>query len=451
MDIKSPRPAPADGSVPYPPPFLWLKRVAVAGVVLVIVLGVARVWWGWDANRRLAAELEAIAARGEPVELRYFNSPAVAEDVNAVPLLRRAGEIILERREGPYSPSNSNLTWSQQLPYPQIWHDTAAISIEVNWEAIELVAEARARGEVGWDLDLEGKRRSTRHHRFFNLNAAPFLSSGEHLFRDRELMSLSSIRALANQIGDTALYLHFNGNDAEAIDRLFDILFIAQSLNEQPTLIPYLVGTGIEALALSRINIIGTGLRVEDAETPADPQATYPADREQVRWLINHLLDEQPRRDRLLHVLQAERLLMLHAAEDAYDKSVLVSPMFRRDMVKALRGINAAVEAAAAPDWAAVSTIVDMNPPQAANPWYTTSERHDLVRLISRHSGFNMVFVTHYRAIMERRMMAAALAVRLYHNDHGAFPPDLASLVPRYLPYLPIDPHAEMVVLSATT
>ena len=36
-----------------------------------------------------------------------------------------------------------------------------------------------------------------------------------------------------------------------------------------------------------------------------------------------------------------------------------------------------------------------------------------------------------------RRGLAVSLACRLYHHDRGAFPPDLAALVPAYLPDVP--------------
>jgi len=47
------------------------------------------------------------------------------------------------------------------------------------------------------------------------------------------------------------------------------------------------------------------------------------------------------------------------------------------------------------------------------------------------------------KARAERRLSAAALAVRLYQADHdGRFPPSIAALVPAYLPFLPADPFA---------
>jgi hypothetical protein len=45
------------------------------------------------------------------------------------------------------------------------------------------------------------------------------------------------------------------------------------------------------------------------------------------------------------------------------------------------------------------------------------------------------------KARADRRLSAAALAIRLYQADHaGRFPPSLEALVPAYLPFLPVDP-----------
>src|SRR5690606_13924804 len=45
-----------------------------------------------------------------------------------------------------------------------------------------------------------------------------------------------------------------------------------------------------------------------------------------------------------------------------------------------------------------------------------------------------------YRNATQRRLVAAALAVRLYQADNGgALPPDLEALVPAYLPSVPRD------------
>jgi hypothetical protein len=49
----------------------------------------------------------------------------------------------------------------------------------------------------------------------------------------------------------------------------------------------------------------------------------------------------------------------------------------------------------------------------------------------------------HYSGLAHRRATAVALAVALYHADHGAWPPaDLAPLFPQYLAKMPADPLA---------
>ena len=57
--------------------------------------------------------------------------------------------------------------------------------------------------------------------------------------------------------------------------------------------------------------------------------------------------------------------------------------------------------------------------------------------------AYDRAVQTHYRCLGDRRMAAAALAVRWYQADHGGQPPaTLDELVPKYLPSVPLDPFA---------
>ena len=49
----------------------------------------------------------------------------------------------------------------------------------------------------------------------------------------------------------------------------------------------------------------------------------------------------------------------------------------------------------------------------------------------------------HFRGLMQRRVTALMLAIRIYQIDHnGQYPQTLTELVPNYLPQLPADPLA---------
>ena len=52
-----------------PPRFWWLKRITCAGIAYMIFLLAVRLWWGWEAQRRLDAAIEERRAAGQPVLL----------------------------------------------------------------------------------------------------------------------------------------------------------------------------------------------------------------------------------------------------------------------------------------------------------------------------------------------------------------------------------------------
>src|SRR5207237_2971128 len=66
---------------------------------------------------------------------------------------------------------------------------------------------------------------------------------------------------------------------------------------------------------------------------------------------------------------------------------------------------------------------------------------HAMARLLL--PAFANAIRTHYRCLAERRMAAAALAIKWYQADHdGKAPTTLDELVPKYLPAVPRDPFA---------
>ena len=66
-----------------PPRFWWLKRITCAGIAYMIFLLAVRLWWGWEAQRRLDAAIEERRAAGQPVLLEDFMREPVADENNA--------------------------------------------------------------------------------------------------------------------------------------------------------------------------------------------------------------------------------------------------------------------------------------------------------------------------------------------------------------------------------
>src|SRR4051794_7080659 len=92
---------------PDPPRYWWLKRLALASLLLLLSLAVVRVAWGWEAHRRLARELAPVRAAGGPVSAAETNVAPVPDAENGALVFRRAFASI-----GAVSPSSSSMSYS---------------------------------------------------------------------------------------------------------------------------------------------------------------------------------------------------------------------------------------------------------------------------------------------------------------------------------------------------
>ena len=111
--------------------------------------------------------------------------------------------------------------------------------------------------------------------------------------------------------------------------------------------------------------------------------------------------------------------------------------MFQLDAVSAMRASDQLIATTTQPTWPA--TVVAMRP--APRPVSDT-----LAHVFSRmmNPSLNRARLTDFRVVMEGRLAATILAVRLYRLDHGGhFPMNLDALVPDYLPNLLDDPFSE--------
>ncbi|MFH1745907.1 MAG: hypothetical protein ABIG44_02570, partial [Planctomycetota bacterium] len=83
-------PTPADEVRPIPPRYWWLKRLALATLVLLLILIAVRIWWGWYAERRLEALIAEYHAAGQPVLLEDYAEEPVPDDENAAKCYQEA-------------------------------------------------------------------------------------------------------------------------------------------------------------------------------------------------------------------------------------------------------------------------------------------------------------------------------------------------------------------------
>jgi hypothetical protein len=392
---------------PFPPRFRWLKRMIVVYLLLAATLVGVRVWWGKLAQRRLDAGLAAIRATGEPAIVADMNQPAIRNADNAAYYYNQA---ILKLNANVVSPAASNYTYNGYPPFSRKWYAMAEASAAANQPAFDLAREGRKHPRVQWSTNY----------------ASPLVNF--------LLPHLNGLRNVANHVGDNALLLHLKGNDAEAIESIKDIWAMAHASEQQSFLISHLVAVGIRALALNRLEIIATELTVE-GRSPTTRPTDHPATRKQIDELLAMILDEEAEHAAAAHAYAGERLLQLDAILYYPKASKMLWPMFQLDAVASMHDMDGVIATATQPTWP--TSIQAMS--AAPRPNVASTLAHALSRAIAPSLG--RARQTDFRVVMEARLAAAIIAVRLYRLDHnGQFPPTLEALVPAYLPKVPDDP-----------
>ena len=430
------QPPPAEPDYPYPPRFWWLKRITVVTAVVLLLLACVRVWWGWEASRRLQAEIDRIKAAGEPIEVADFTPVPVPDDQNAAPLLLKAIAMW----------DSTNESSGDDRAY-----------LADNAEALALVREARSRPAADWGVVL----------------ATPMYATFPP--------ALGQCRQLANRLDDVARRQARLGAHTAAVETVRDILALAQRRNRGvPTLIGHLVAVSIEALGVRTLEAVYPML-ILDEQAYSGPLSVAPATRLQVEDLIGELLNEQPWDESLEDSLFIERAMLQDAARAIVDGQLslsflntmnmapkpsswergsslgvlawsamnvapkpsswergfilLLKPAFELDAVRMMTFDSAVIHASRRPTW-----------PEAEAMFPPAPEKRSLKARLSRpfitRMSFNLPLNvrTYFQLLALRRCAAIALAFRLYELDHGSRPEELDQVVPQYLPSMAEDP-----------
>jgi len=390
-------------TVPYPPRFRWLMRLSIATMLLAIMLTGIRMWWGHIAHARLQAEVDRIRAAGEPILIEDVQTPGIPDERNAAHYLRQAiaaWDLTHENDDERYLADNS--------------------------AAIALVRQARQHPDADWNIQI----------------ASPMYMI--------LLPHLSQTRQLARWLEDAA-HRHMRlGNHREALQLVEDQFTIAHTLDAQPLLLNHLVGMSIRLLAIDTVRQILPRVIVVDNDDQAENTAT----REQIERLIDVLIDDDLIRTGIANSLNFERVYVYDMNMLAADGELglvsfvlgsslpieaerwfvhLVGPVFQLDAVHMMREIQAVTDVVHEEDTLPAATrrlkhVMDMELP------YT--------RPLSKISmwGLEGLVRSHYQQVVQMRLTAVMLAIKLYELDHGRRPDALDVLVPRYLDALPIDP-----------
>ncbi len=390
-----------------PERYWWLKRVFILLVTLLAGIGV--LWWAWarSADAAIARQVAVIRAHGEPVFLDEINWPVVFDDQNALRCYEKA--IAAIEKTGLYTPRESNLRYPNYPPYPPAWHTMIDEAMSAMGEGLEWVRKARP-------FDAIHKKPSGK------------------IYDSYDPSPLSNLRRIANVVADASEYAHWQGDDAQAIERIGDLLHLARQTRRKGDLMAYLVAAGIDGVADSCAAMIAPDLNT--APIPAGHERKK-ASEAQIRALIGQLLDETDETAAARQMVLTERCLLMEKLVSGSGTSWVMRPEMKQVFAEVLPALDILGHARAAPSAGALPKATGQvgaaspNPPRLAGFSYWASRGY-----------FNRLPRTRFTVHLAHRQAAISLAVQLYRFHHSAWPVNLAALVPEYLPAVPTDPTA---------
>jgi len=172
------------------------------------------------------------------------------------------------------SPASSNLDYASYPPYPAEWQRMEKIDFAANAEARALAHQARSIEQANW----------------------PLLKLPDQSY-------LNECRNLSNELADAALFQHFQGDDAAAIETLRDQWHLADILEDrsEKKLICLLVSIGIRAQICNRFEIITSKVVLTK-----DPGDSKDLQSDVARELIEQLFKQQDAKTEVNEILRAE-------------------------------------------------------------------------------------------------------------------------------------------------
>ena len=416
---------------PAEPPvrrFWWLKRLSLAGLTLLILLAIT--WAAWDqySRRELQARIDAYRMAGEPTTVMDLQTPAVPHDQNAAALYKQAAAALSTT---VLCPAAGNKSFDVDIPYPPEWHTLARRAIEANPQALELARQASLRNGADWATGLR----------------SPLLDK-------LTFSGLKNQRDLAQLLADTALYEHFQGDDARAMADIRVILHQARTVGRYPFLTPDIVSCNIEVIALVAIEIMAGDLRI-GARSSTSGLSTEISQGE-VRGWISELLNGRQVAENFARATRENRVEGLDLVDNIYRSSLLFKPTLRLRLIGSMDRLTDLARVSAMPTLpAALATLaplsrqqyfaryvgLDWGSKKPVDPAFQTWAIA-IVLAIDDSASSTILSGILYPRICEQRMAAVMLAFRMYVIDHGQYPQALRELVPEYLPALPADPMA---------
>jgi hypothetical protein len=407
------------------PSFWWLKRLGAAYLVLVITFAI--VYWAWTRHSyaRLAAIIDQVHARGEPVLPEEFDPPPIADSDDAAIVLREAARLFKpdERWDGQLSSEGRH---RYPLPRPTTPADFALVRgvADRHAKALGLIRRATTLPAADWGIRLRTQLISLK------------------------LPDLNNQRHLVNFTSALALTRHVDGDDAAALELCHDTLRLGHHVcDNSPFDVCQLAGWGMMGSAYAAIEAIApeANLQSSGAEQAA-------------RTLLAELLDERRLRANWLRSCQAQRAFVRDILISYLEpKAKLALPMHRIDTAREMTARGVVIEAAHCASYAdAQPLLLPRQPPwqlaefRDLSGWRRSFQPVYPPRLYRQTRLITYLYQDPTRSakaffgnLANRRAAAALLALRLYQLDHHEqLPTRWEDLVSAYLPNAPADPFA---------
>ncbi|MHC4695684.1 MAG: hypothetical protein ACYTFA_02955 [Planctomycetota bacterium] len=406
---------------PIPVRFWWLKRILIVSGIAFAGLVALRVWWGWEAHRRLQAEIDMYIAAGEPIYPEDFDQEPVPDSDNAAKML---GDAV----------AAFSLTGEQDQLIDTILDDFSLVHehldelralVEANSRALGLIHAARDAPGLDWGMRIRSP-------------ALSFL-----------LPNLSAHRRCAKVLSVITGYYDAIGDSESAVDTLRDAFAYADAVGCQPTLISHLVAIACGRMHARSIERLAPNLRVDRAERGND-KTVRPASRSSVETLISDLLNKDTIEDGFVRSMWSERMAQLDMVTNVWlfvagtppppwlaVATYPLKPILGLDALHGLRKTTAIASVVGEPYKEASPALVDVPPPGSP----LEAVVHPLSNALLPSLGRS--FLAAYCDSATRQMAGMALAIRLYEIDRGHRPEQLTDLIPDYLRELPVDPFGD--------
>lgn len=391
-------------AAPIPPRFVWLRRGAIGFTLLLLTLIALRLWWGREANRRIAEMGRVAHARGEPFYPEDFRQPPVPDAENAAILIQAASDQV------PVSGAS----------YPDLENGEHAPPLESELPPLEtFVAGYRA------PMKLVHAARSLPKAEW---NAIPSVSNS--------LPNLSGVPSLRHAIIASAMLERARAHDGLAIERVQDELAFANVLDRaNAEIILNFMAAGTSNFCTEFIRTSAMSLAISrESSTDATP--------DQVRVLIATLLDERELNEGAIRAFYGERATTIEGlpqleASAGWPMRWVLKPAYEMDAVRVCEVRSSEAESLRQATWPAARAKI--RPLRSGSESILEIFSHPLEDLGIPKAHLVQV---HFQMLANRRIAAIMFAMRLYEVDHhGNLPGSLSQLVPDYLPAIPSDPY----------